>query len=38
VIEPGPCRDSMSGETFEMQATVVLDGRVHRGCGRPLER
>jgi putative lipoprotein len=38
VIEPGPCQDSMSGETFEMQATVVLDGRVHRGCGRPLER
>ena len=38
VIEPGPCRDSMSGESFEMQATVVLDGRVHRGCGRPLER
>jgi putative lipoprotein len=38
VIEPGPCQDSMSGETFEMRATVVLDGRLHRGCGRPLDR
>jgi uncharacterized membrane protein len=38
VIEPGPCQDDMSGERFELRASVVLDGREHRGCGRALER
>ena len=36
VIEPGPCHDSMSGEALGSRATVVLDAREHRGCGRAL--
>ena len=35
-IEPGPCIDTMSGETFESTVTVTQDGRPYRGCGRPL--
>ena len=31
-----PCRDTMSGEAFETQVTVVLDGRTLHGCGRAL--
>ncbi len=35
-LEGRDCRDSMSGEAFETNVTVILDGRVLRGCGRPL--
>lgn len=31
-----PCHDVMSGEPFSSQVTVVLDGQIYRGCGRPL--
>lgn len=35
-IESGPCNDTMSGESFESRATVVIDGRTLHGCGRAL--
>lgn len=31
-----PCRDSMSGESFESTVTVTWGSRVLRGCGRAL--
>ena len=31
-----PCRDSMSGESFESEASVHWQGRTLRGCGRAL--
>jgi len=31
-----PCQDSMSGEVFESQVTVTMDGKTFRGCGRAL--
>jgi putative lipoprotein len=36
VLEPGPCRDSMSGVEFPTRVSVTLDGREYRGCGRAL--
>jgi uncharacterized membrane protein len=36
VIEGWPCQDSMSGEPYETTVTVVLDGKIHRGCGKAL--
>ena len=36
VLECCDCRDSMSGEAFETNVTVTLDGREYRGCGRAL--
>lgn len=30
------CLDSMSGEEFSSKATVTLDGKILRGCGRAL--
>jgi uncharacterized membrane protein len=36
LLEPGPCRDTMSGEEFETTVTVVLEGGTLRGCGRAL--
>jgi membrane-bound inhibitor of C-type lysozyme/uncharacterized membrane protein len=35
-LEALSCRDSMSGESFETTVTVILDGQIYRGCGRPL--
>jgi putative lipoprotein len=35
-LEPGACRDSMSGEAFEARVTVRLGTRTYAGCGRPL--
>lgn len=31
-----PCRDSMSGESFESTVTVTWGGQILRGCGRAL--
>lgn len=31
-----PCQDTMSGEMFESQVTVTMDGKTFRGCGRAL--
>lgn len=31
-----PCRDSMSGESFETEVIVNWKGRTLRGCGRAL--
>ena len=36
VLRAEPCRNSMSGETFETRVTVRLDDRTLRGCGRAL--
>jgi uncharacterized membrane protein len=36
LLEPGPCRDTMSGEEFETTVTVVLVRGTLRGCGRAL--
>jgi membrane-bound inhibitor of C-type lysozyme/uncharacterized membrane protein len=30
------CSDTMSGEAFETTVSVLLDGRLYRGCGRSL--
>lgn len=30
------CRDSMSGESFDTQVVVTLEGRILQGCGRAL--
>jgi len=32
----GPCRDTMSGDTYETEAVVWLDGKKFTGCGRAL--
>jgi putative lipoprotein len=29
-----PCQDSMSGEPFELTATLTVGDRTYRGCGR----
>jgi putative lipoprotein len=34
VYERIPCQDSMSGEPFELAATLTVGGRTFRGCGR----
>jgi uncharacterized membrane protein len=36
VLRAAACRDSMSGEGFETEVLLTLDGRSLRGCGRPL--
>ena len=36
VLTPGPCTDTMSGEEFETEVNVWLNGRQLRGCGRAL--
>jgi membrane-bound inhibitor of C-type lysozyme len=36
ILEALLCHDSMSGESFETTVTVILDGQIYRGCGRPL--
>jgi putative lipoprotein len=35
-LEPGGCRDNMSGEAFETRVTIRLGTRIYAGCGRPL--
>jgi putative lipoprotein len=35
-LEPGPCRDSMSGEPFDTRVSVTLGNRTYTGCGRGL--
>lgn len=35
-LEPGPCRDDMSGETFETKVSLKLNSRIYQGCGKPL--
>lgn len=32
-LEPGPCRDDMSGQPFEWQVEIGLEGQTLRGCG-----
>lgn len=34
VIDQRPCVDAMSGDPFEVTATVTFDGETFRGCGR----
>ncbi len=36
VLRAHRCRDTMSGEEFETEVVVTLDGRQLRGCGRAL--
>ena len=36
IIEAQPCRDSMSGQTFESQVTVIINGQKWMGCGKTL--
>jgi len=36
MISGEACLDSMSGEEFASKATVTLDGKILRGCGRAL--
>ena len=36
LIEGKPCRDSMSGESFDTTVTVTLGEQVFKGCGRAL--
>ncbi|MGF1588258.1 MAG: MliC family protein [Pleurocapsa sp.] len=36
VIQPEACTDTMSGEKFESQVTVLLDGETFVGCGQSL--
>ncbi len=36
LIEGKPCRDSMSGESFDTSVTVTLGEQVFKGCGRAL--
>lgn len=36
-LSPGPCSDDMSGEEFDTQVQVRLDGQVLRGCGNSLK-
>lgn len=35
-LAPGPCEDTMSGETFDTTVTVTYGGETLRGCGRAL--
>jgi putative lipoprotein len=35
-LEPGPCPDSMSGDTMETKVTLKLNNRTLQGCGKPL--
>lgn len=35
-LAPGPCEDTMSGETFDTTVTVTIDGETLHGCGRAL--
>ena len=35
-LEPGGCRDSMSGEAFETRVSVKLGNHAYTGCGRAL--
>jgi len=35
-IRPTPCADSMSGERYDANVEVELDGRRYRGCGGAL--
>jgi putative lipoprotein len=35
-LAPGPCEDTMSGETFDTTVTVTIDGQTLHGCGRAL--
>ncbi len=37
VIEPVPCTDTMSGQSFETTVTVTLNQQDYRGCGGPLK-
>ncbi|MFC1526454.1 COG3650 family protein [Candidatus Latescibacterota bacterium] len=36
LLQPGPCRDTMSGEAFETKVTVWLNSTKLEGCGRAL--
>lgn len=36
LLEPGPSRDSMSGEAFETIVALKLNNRTYQGCGKPL--
>jgi uncharacterized membrane protein len=36
LIEGKPCRDSMSGDSFDTSVTVTLGEQVFKGCGRAL--
>jgi uncharacterized membrane protein len=36
LLEGRRCTDTMSGEEFEVTVTVTLNGRMLKGCGRPL--
>jgi putative lipoprotein len=36
LLEGRRCTDTMSGEEFEVAVTVTLNGRMLKGCGRPL--
>lgn len=36
LIEGKPCKDSMSGESFEVSVTVTTGGQTLKGCGRAL--
>lgn len=36
ILKAQSCFDTMSGEAFETTVEVSLDGKVYRGCGRPL--
>ena len=33
-VEPGPCNDGMSDQSYPLNVTVVVDGTTLRGCGR----
>jgi uncharacterized membrane protein len=35
-IAPTPCTDTISGEAFPSTLTLEVDGKLLRGCGRPL--
>jgi uncharacterized membrane protein len=37
-IEPGPCNDGMSDQSYPLNVTVVADGTRLRGCGRWLHQ
>jgi uncharacterized membrane protein len=36
LIQGRPCQDTMSGESFDVTVTVILDGKEYRGCGKAL--
>ena len=35
-LQPGDCRDSMSGDLFDTRVTLKLDGQTLYGCGKSL--